>query len=396
MIDSLRLQNYRAHVDTRISLTPLHVLVGANGSGKSSVLDALHLCARLKETSFEFLLKGRHAAAVLMRGGASTARLSVTLEGAVSEVPPNGSTPWTLHIDLAQDPKGKPGDVPELGAWRPSAHWTHGRNEKTFDPTSRLQAPLPLVDQIGNLVYLRLDPRALAGPVPAADKAPPTFGRNGDGLAALLSFLMTSEPERFEAVLEASQQVIPQLHRLRTRPTTCQLHWSLRHDEPMLVESSQSTPGHELLLDIGAATGLPASAASDGTLLVIGLAVVLYGSARPRVVLLDDLEQGLHPWAQRVVVRLLREALARDPGLQIIATTHSPYLLDQLKPEEVTVLALDEQGGAHARRLVDHPNARHALEVLETGELWAAEGEKWVLGDERLEAGVREPGREAT
>ena len=68
------------------------------------------------------------------------------------------------------------------------------------------------------------------------------------------------------------------------------------------------------------------------------------------------------------------------PGLQIVATSHSPYLVDVFRPEEVVVLGLRKDGTAAARRLSEHPNAKRAMEVLSTGEFLAAEEEAWVVG----------------
>jgi predicted ATP-binding protein involved in virulence len=96
-------------------------------------------------------------------------------------------------------------------------------------------------------------------------------------------------------------------------------------------------------------------------------------------VLLDDIERALHPRAQRQLVENLRALVDGTPGLQIIATSHSPYLVDAFRPEEVVVLGLRKDGTAAARRLSDHPDAKRAMEVLSTGEFLAAEQEDWVV-----------------
>ena len=74
------------------------------------------------------------------------------------------------------------------------------------------------------------------------------------------------------------------------------------------------------------------------------------------------------------------------PELQIILTTHSPYIVDELLPEEVWMLAEDNQGRAAAKRLSDHPDVQRVKGVLTTGEFWSAEGEEWILGEQRAAA----------
>jgi predicted ATPase len=114
--------------------------------------------------------------------------------------------------------------------------------------------------------------------------------------------------------------------------------------------------------------------------MTLALLTLLYSPECPSLVLIDDIETALHPKAQRELVVQLRKLLDLRPELQILFTTHSPYLLDQLKPEEIWLLAIDEQGVSHAKRMRDHPEAEEWLNVLSTGEFWGAEGEAWVVG----------------
>jgi predicted ATP-binding protein involved in virulence len=111
------------------------------------------------------------------------------------------------------------------------------------------------------------------------------------------------------------------------------------------------------------------------------------------MIMLDDVELGLHPRAQRDLIRQLRRVQETHPNLQLLLSTHSPYVVDELKPEEVWLLAPDAEGCAVSKRLSDHPNAKRALEVLTTGEFWSAEGEQWVLGDEKSLRVAEEPPR---
>jgi hypothetical protein len=75
----------------------------------------------------------------------------------------------------------------------------------------------------------------------------------------------------------------------------------------------------------------------------------------------------------------VRRILDTVPDLQIVATTHSPYVVDEVPPEHVWVLALDAAGISRARRLTDHPDAKRRLKILTGGELWSAQDEStWV------------------
>ena len=106
------------------------------------------------------------------------------------------------------------------------------------------------------------------------------------------------------------------------------------------------------------------------------------GIQSPRLVLLDDIERGLHIEAQARLVDVLRSLMEIDPELQIVCTTHSPYLLDRFDASEVRVLELDANRHTHAQSLAAHPEFSRWKYGVQTGELWAALGSGWVAGPE--------------
>jgi predicted ATPase len=105
----------------------------------------------------------------------------------------------------------------------------------------------------------------------------------------------------------------------------------------------------------------------------------LHDASSPSLLLCDDLERGLHLGAQVELARLIRRLLISRPDLQLVATTHSPYLASLFEPEEVLVMALDEERRTHAAWLTEHPDFEELRHGFQTGELWAALGEDWVV-----------------
>ncbi|MDJ0514736.1 MAG: hypothetical protein QNJ74_00265 [Trichodesmium sp. MO_231.B1] len=65
--------------------------------------------------------------------------------------------------------------------------------------------------------------------------------------------------------------------------------------------------------------------------------------------------------------------------MQIIFSTHSPYILDELAPSQVHVLTNNNSGLTCCKRLDEHPDVEWAKQTLTTGEFWDAEGEDWVI-----------------
>ncbi len=133
-----------------------------------------------------------------------------------------------------------------------------------------------------------------------------------------------------------------------------------------------------LILDYEGAPDIPAHLASDGTILVLGLLAGLLGPSQPNLILVDDLELGLHPKAQRKLIPLLRTILSENQDLQIIATTHSPYVVDELEPKEVRITWAGEDGVTQCARLDSHPEFERWKDEMWPGEFWSLVGEQWV------------------
>jgi predicted ATPase len=209
----------------------------------------------------------------------------------------------------------------------------------------------------------------------------PRLSPNGATLASVVAYLITTEPERFTDLVARIRAVVPAVERLRVRPARIEL------TEPTTITvnrkeipywESREVIGHELLFDLKDAPGIPARAVSEGTLLVTALLTAAVWNQGADVLLIDDLEKGLHPKAQRELATALKTLLAAEPGLQIAFSTHSPYIVDELTADQVWIMVPDERRGVVARRLSDHPRAADALQVLTTGEFLSAEGEDWV------------------
>jgi len=115
---------------------------------------------------------------------------------------------------------------------------------------------------------------------------------------------------------------------------------------------------------------------------MLGLLTVLLGPTRPRILLMDDIEHGLHPLAQEKLVKVLGGLQDRFPDLQLLATSHSPYLLDYLRPEQVRIVAAGPDGDTVCGRLMEHPKFGKWKDELHPGEMWSIFGEQWMAGAE--------------
>jgi AAA15 family ATPase/GTPase len=140
--------------------------------------------------------------------------------------------------------------------------------------------------------------------------------------------MILSAPEDFDSLLGMMQRIVPSLTRIRVEKRKIR---RVEKEEITFRQTSMQTSvprtviGDALVFDFANRKDIPAPNISEGTILLLGLLTVLHSPTRPRTILLDDIEKGLHPSAQRALVAMLREILASQPDLQIVATSLSIF-----------------------------------------------------------------------
>jgi hypothetical protein len=362
-IEKVILENFKTHVRTEIPLSPLTVLVGPNSVGKTSVLDGIRYVTSLRSSRRVIPVEEGER---FLRRGADRLRVKLVI-----------STSNKAYISRSIST--------ESGSWVSECSWEAdgtGRTEKSSDivvPTNETRRIL--AELVGTTTQLRLETDRLAAPsrVQVGERTT-RLALDGSGLAGVLSILRLFNEPFFTAIERDLRQIVPAVNALRIKkvPFT-ETRREYDEDVGLLSEHDVTLEGAALRFDFIGAVDIPAHEVSQGTLLVLGVLTAARAENVPAIVLLDDIERALHPRAQRQLVENLRTLVQSTLGLQIIATSHSPYLVDAFRPEEVIVLGLRKDGTAAARRLSDHPDAKRAMEVLSTGEFLAAEQEDWVV-----------------
>jgi predicted ATPase len=377
-IEYLKVQNFRAlrEVEFR-DLTPLTALLGPNGSGKSTVFDVFAFLAECFELGLRRAWDKRGRAKELKtRGG----------EGPVSiEIKYREPTFPLITYHLAVDERqGAPVVVEEWLRWKRGSHGQpfrfldykegHGRavsGEQPDEQDQRIDTPLKSADllAVNALGQFAEHPRVAAlrdfitgwyvsylsaeGARGQPEAGPQDrLTKSGDNVAHVIQYLAEQHPERLSRIFEILRRRVPRIERVlaETMP-----------DGRLLLQIKDAPFSHPVL----------ARFASDGTLKILAYLVLLHDPTPPPFIGIEEPENFLHP---RLLPELAEECRDASARTQLLVTTHSPFFLNALRPEEVRVLWRDEHGYTQTRRAID---LRGVPDFVESGALL---GHLWMEG----------------
>jgi predicted ATPase len=338
MIESIEFTNFKALRQTTLPLAPFTLLLGPNGSGKTSVVRALEDIAFVAAQS-----AGIQSHTHVQPRMVWSTMLSVTAE--------DRRAPVEIKLRLRLNKQF----VIVTVHWHPDGQVPIQFNYEDGTVLSQQDALLPR-HWLGRMQVYTLDFASIANPVPVDSGA--TLQRNGAGLAAVLDDLKDNHPERWNALLAEM------------------CHWLPEYDNILFDKPQPGSKGIVLRTKRGKHR-IPARELSQGTLLALALLTLAYLPSPPSLVGLEEIDRGLHPR----LLRHLQDALYRlsypescgetRPPIQVIATTHSPYLLDLYRehPEEV-VLAQKEGLEVSMKRLTDIEHFQEILGDAPLSEVW--------------------------
>lgn len=390
-IEYLKVRNFRALKEVEFrDLTPLTVLLGPNGSGKSTVFDVFAFLAECFELGLRRAWDKRGRGKELRTRGSDG---PVTIEIKYREP---GYPLITYHLAV-DERAGAPVVAEEWLQWRRGSSgkpfrfldYRHGQGravsgELPDEQDRRVDVPLKSSDllAVNALGQFAEHPRVAAlrdfitgwyVSYLSADSArgQPEAGpqermtKTGDNLANVIQYLAEQHGDRLEQVFEVLRRRVPRVERVlaETMP-----------DGRLLLQIKDAPFSHPVL----------AKFASDGTLKMLAYLVLLYDPLPPPFIGIEEPENFLHP---RLLPELAEECRAASERTQLLVTTHSPFFLNALRPEEVRVLWRDEQGYSQMRRISDLQGVKAFVEHgALLGQLWI-EGQLGV-GDPLVNQGA--------
>lgn len=329
VLDQVNISGFRSlrHVDLRLG--QLNVLIGQNGAGKSNLIGAFSMLgAMLRGELRSYVAKAGGYQALLYRGEQPATSLSFDLQ--FHESAPHLVNSYQATLEPSDDqglffsrevaafhdtdqyavPYGEYLGVGQRESTLASDHvegvarWVRDVMKQWipfhFHDTSRDSA-MKSLGPIDDNRQLRVD---------------------GANLAAVLYLLRETQPVQYRQIRDTVRNVAPFFDDFHLRPdpfntSNIQLEWQQR-----------DTSGY-----------FNAHALSDGTLRYIALATLLLKPDPPSLILIDEPELGLHPYAIHLLAGLLQSCSS-----QVIVSTQSVTVLDQMPIESVVIAENDHEG----------------------------------------------------
>ncbi len=382
MITRFRVKNYKALRDVELNLTPIHVLIGPNDTGKTSLLEAIGALCRSVDVPLAEAFTGRWEGRELVWSAAQkedgVIHVSADVDDEVLKYGWSCQTPRTgrdlemVHEQIHATSSVSGGPASYEGSIR-GKRATGVCRVDLNDAHALILLREPVHDSLAGVKVHRWIPGLLSVPVAPYKRDAFTMDPSGFGLPLCLDDILGDDRERFTDLEKRFLRIFPELKQIKIRPESA---FTASQEVGVDVPILRSGEGKGLAFKLASGAVIPASQMSDGVLLVLAYLTILKSPYRPRVLLIEEPENGIHPENLKEVLAILRELVGEQEHTQVVLTTHSPYVLDLFKPEEVTLCTKGDDGAVSVRRLSESKTVREQIDVFTLGEIWTSEGDE--------------------
>jgi predicted ATPase len=332
------LKNYKSIAVCDVTLRPLTVLVGANGSGKSNFVDGLRFVADALRTSLDHALRDRGGIKeVRRRSGGHPTHFAIRLDLSLKE----SRGHYTFRIG-AKKPGGFEVQHEECVVGKHHYQVTAGtviKSSMGSPPAAAIDRLYlvnasgvpefrPVYDALSNMGFYNLNPdqiRELQSPDPGK-----LLTRDGGNIASVLDQIQAHAPQVKDRIEEYLAKVVPGISGVSSK----------------VVGPKETLEFRQKVLGSKDPWRFIAANMSDGTLRALGVLVAIFqstGSATVPLVALEEPEVALHPAAAGILRDSLRAA---SNSTQLLVTSHSPDLLDDPNFDSDALLAVVAVEGA--------------------------------------------------
>ena len=347
-LQQIKLAGFRSIRELTLDLAPLNILIGANGAGKSNFISFFKFMNKLQEKELQLHVRTKLNGAnrTLYFGRKTTSQLKIELSFTPSKysatlVPTNDDS----LVFAAEDVQLNVGK---------NAHWIGDRPGLATAGALESGLPKPAGSSPSQFAAKYLSDWKVYHFHDTSDSAMVKSAYNihatdrllpqGENLAAFLYGMR--DTRNYQRIVHTIRRVAPFFHDFVFQPETndlIRLRWKHK----------------------GSDDYFDANMLSDGTLRFICMTTLLLQPDLPSMILLDEPELGLHPFAMQLLAAMMRSASDKT---QIIASTQSVTLANQFSWQDMVVV--DQIDNASQFRRLQETDVAHWLDQYKLGEVW--------------------------
>jgi predicted ATPase len=377
LLQRISTRNYRALADVTVELRDVNVLFGPNGAGKSTLLDVLWFVHCAVFGADEASTTRSHGIGILFDGAAEGEPLVVAVEtasvryelslglssGRIEPFPGErlrSTTNGLVYIDRRVGSDKASFFAAKLGT--PVTVSLREPESASLRPYADMETDINDVASLDRILrFIRFHPsRSLdlrsIKLIGSSQTHHPWLLNKGLNLWSALRNLQGKRAidDRYDTIIDFMRQSFPTFRDL-------------------VLESTGPASVYGSFVERGRRQPILASGMSDGHLQMLLMLTVLFAEGRQTksILLLDEPELSLHPWALAVLGKAIKMA-AREHQKQIIIATHSPVLMSQFEPADCIAVELAE-GRTRLKRVAEIENIGDLLEQYATGSLYMSE-----------------------
>jgi predicted ATPase len=360
ILSKLTLEGFKSIQAVELELRPINILIGANGAGKSNLISFFKMLNEMMAGRLQqYIGTAGRAQSLLYFGPKTTPQIQARLEFSVEK----GKDICQFRLFHAADDTLIFGEETllfwQMGLPEPKVDALGAGHTETKinDAADRGQTTAKVLKYLLNRcrVYHFHDTSATAGIRQSCYQGDNRWLMPDAGnLAALLLRFQQEQPLVYRRIVETVRLVAPFFEDFVLEPDggkRVMLNWQEKSSDRVFGP-------HQF---------------SDGTLRAIGLIALLLQPEKelPKLIIVDEPELGLHPYALNVVADLIHHA---SQYTQILVSTQSSTFLDNFEPEDIVVV--DREDRASRFRRFTSEELQSWLEEYSLGEVWM----KNVLG----------------
>jgi len=404
LIEGFRIRNYRSLKDIAMGrigtdrdfkkskpLTPLTAVIGKNGAGKSSIFDAFGFLADCMDSDLETACnsRGRGGFDKLITNGCGSEAIQITIyyresrndrpiTYEISIGKSKNGLPVVLTERLRQRAKNQSSGSPKSFLFLKSGKGTvwvgdealegseggeHQKKEVSFDEHKLAIVSLaeeynenPRIAKFKSFIknwYLSYFYPDAARSI-SQSGVQKHLNLHGDNVGNVVQYLERSHPKILRRILEDISKKIPGIGDIET------------------YRDEITNNLYLLFKDKGFSKPFTQQQMSDGTLKMFCYLLLLQDPEPPPFICIEEPENGLyHKLLETLAVEFREHATGRKGGSQVFITTHQPYFVDALEPDEVWVLEKNIQGISEIQRADKYPYIKSMTdEGQPLGDLW--------------------------